>query len=271
MKLKIWLFSALVIGLFSCQSVPKDIIYLQDVDSYFQSQEHLAKKIVYEPIIKQNDQLLITVSSPIPDQTQVAQFNMPMNTAMAAGDARVSTSLSIQTYIVDINGDINFPVIGKISVARLSQSAAIQVLTEKIAAYLPEPIINLQIVEYGVTVLGEVLQPGRIEAINNRITIFEALGAAKDLTIYGDRRNVLLIRENNGEKELYRLDLTQASIINSPCYYLQQNDIIYVEPNKTRQRESTFGKRESFNINILSISLTAVSVLITLMSLIYKK
>ena len=264
MKLKIWLFSLLVIGLFSCRSVPKDIAYLQDADNYMQSKDSLAKKSAYEATIKQNDHLLITVSSPIPDQTQVAQFNLPMNTILAPGDVKIIQSQAIQTHIVDVNGDINFPIIGKVSVAGLSQSAVIQVLTEKIALYLPEPIINLQIISYKVTVLGEVLQPGPIEVTNGRMSILDALGAARDMTIYGDRRNILLIRDNKGERELHRLDLTQASIVDSPYFYLQQNDVIYVEPNKTRKRESAFGTGENYSATILSVSLTAVSVLITL-------
>ena len=264
MKLKIWLFSAVLLGLISCQSIPPNLAYLQDMESYMQSKEYAEEVFVYEPTIKVNDNLLITVSSPIPDQTQVAQFNLPMNTALSSGETRIIQAQAIQTYIVDVNGDINFPIIGKIPVVGLLRSEVIRRLTKEIEVFLPEPIVNLQIITYRITVLGEVGLPGRMEAINGRMTIFEALGAARDITIFGDRHNVLLIRENKGKKELHRLDLTQASIIDSPYYYLQQNDVIYVEPNQTRKLESSYGRRENYNIAMLSVSLTAVSVLITL-------
>ncbi|MDR1682454.1 MAG: polysaccharide export protein [Candidatus Symbiothrix sp.] len=263
MKLKIWLFSAFLSLLLSCQSVPQDIAYLQDLDLYLQSTRD-SLQTDYEAKIKHNDQLLITVSAPVLDQSQVAQFNLPMNVFLTPGETTVFQSQAIQTYTVDTKGDIHFPVVGKISIAGLKRSEAANLIAEKISAYLPDPIVNLQIISFKVMVLGEVLKPGQVDVSDGRLTILDAIGAAQDMTIYGDRTNVLVVREQNGHKEIYRLDLTKASIIDSPYYYLQQNDVVYVEPNKTRKRESRFGSGENYTATILTVSFSAISVLVTL-------
>jgi polysaccharide export outer membrane protein len=118
--------------------------------------------------------------------------------------------------------------------------------------------------------MGEVLTPGQIEVHDERISIFDALGAAGDLTIYGDRRHVNVIRENNGKKSLQQLDLTQSSIFTSPYYYLQQNDVVYVEPNKTRKKDSRIGSNDNFALSVYSISLTTISLLVTLYNVFLK-
>jgi polysaccharide export outer membrane protein len=254
----------------SCRSIPKDIAYFQDFDEYAKT-HNLAEFANYEVSIKNNDQLLISVSSPVLDQTQVAQFNLPMNTFLAPGETTIFQSQAIQTYTVDKTGFIHFPVIGKIQLAGLTRSQAVELITRKVSEYLPDPIVNFQIISFKVTILGEVFKPGPVDVGNERISIFDALGAAGDLTIYGDRRNVKLIRDNNGVQELYRIDLTKSDIFNSPYYYLQQNDVIYVEPNATKKRESNYGTGESYTLSIVSISFTAVSVLVSFLGILFGK
>jgi polysaccharide export outer membrane protein len=269
MKLKILFFPAVVVFLFSCRSVPTDIAYFQDFDTYIQ-QNRPENSSQYESTIRSNDRLSISVSSPVLDQTQVAQFNLPLNTHLAPGETTVAQSAVVQTYIVDKDGYIHFPVLGKLKLAGLTRSQAVELIAEKVSDYLPTPIINLQIISFKVTVLGEVFKPGPVEVKDERITIFDALGAVGDLTIYGDRRNVILARENNGVKELHKLDLTKAEIFNSPYYYLQQNDVVYVEPNNTKKKESHFGAGENYTLSILSISFTAISVLVSFLGLMSK-
>ncbi|MDR0799230.1 MAG: polysaccharide export protein [Dysgonamonadaceae bacterium] len=252
--------AAICIFLFSCQSTPKNISYFQDLDSYIA--QHQDIDIKYEPVIKNNDQLLITVTSPILDQAQVAQFNQPMNSYLAPGRSSVAQSPAIQTYTVNKNGMIDFPVLGKLHVQGLTKSQVIALITNKVSAYLAEPIVNLQIMSYRVTVLGEVMRPGPIAVSDERITILDAIGAVGDLTIYGNRENVRLIRDNNGKKEFYTINLTKSDIFAAPYYYLQQNDVIVVEPNNTKKRTSNFGSAENYRLSMFSLTFTALSVII---------
>ena len=270
MKFKFWLLIVPTIFFFSCRSVPTDIAYFQDFDEYIKTYQQQDSS-QYESIIKNNDRLFISISSPVLDQTQVAQFNLPVNAYLTPGETSVAQSSAVQTYTVDKNGYIHFPVVGQIQLAGLTRSQAVETITQKIMEYLPNPIVNLQIISFKVTVLGEVLKPGPVPVTDERISIFDALGAAGALTIYGDRRNVILIRDNNGAQELHKFDLTKSNLLTSPYYYLQQNDVVYVEPNPTRKKESKFGKEENYNISILSLSFTAVSVLISFLGILYRK
>ena len=257
MKIRFLLFGSFVVFFFSCRSVPKNVAYLQDFDRYIQM-VHPDASSAYDAIIKSNDQLTISVASPVLDQTQVAQFNLPANTVLVPGETFIMQSPVLQTYTVDPQGDIHFPVLGKIRLAGLTRSQAVDLIAQKVSDYLPNPIINLQIISYKITVLGEVFKPGPVEVPDGRVSIFDALGAAGDLTIYGDRRNVLLIRDNKG---IHKFDLTSVDIFNSPYYYLQQNDVIYVEPNDTRKTESKFGIADNYRLSIITISLSTLSVI----------
>jgi polysaccharide export outer membrane protein len=169
----------------------------------------------------------------------------------------------LQTYNVDIDGYINYPVIGRIKLEGMKKSEATKYLADMISKYVENPIINLQIISFRVIVLGEVGRPGPVAARNERLTILEAIGQAGDLTIFGERENVLLIRENDGIKQFARLDLTKADIFSSPYYYLQQNDVVVVETNDTRKRASKFGASENYRLAIYSSVLSTFSLLAT--------
>jgi polysaccharide export outer membrane protein len=260
MKIKIVFFSLLAILLYSCQSTPKNVAYFQNLSEYVK-QNHEDEYYKYEPIIKISDQLLITVSSPTLHQEIVAQFNLPVNSFLASGETLVAQTGNLQTYTVDTEGYIIFPVLGRIKMSDKTKSQAITYLTDMISKYAEEAIVNVQIVSFRVMVLGEVSRPGPVSARNERLTILEAIDMAGDLTIYGQRENVLLVREIDGKKEFARLDLTKAEIFSSPYYYLQQNDAIYVEANDARKRASKFGAAESYNMSIISLSFSALSVI----------
>ncbi|GBU07297.1 polysaccharide export outer membrane protein [Bacteroidales bacterium] len=219
----------------------------------------------YEARIKSNDRLLITVSSPTLSQEVVAQFNLPMTSFLSPGDVSVQTSSSIQTYLVDRDGYINFPVIGNIKLGELSIAEAKQSMAEKISTHINKPIINLEIISFKVTVMGEVFKPASIDVANGRISILDALGEVGDLTIYGNRKNVKIIRDNNGKKEFASLDLTSSSIFSSPYFYLQQNDVVIVEPNNTRKKESRYGESERYKLSVFSTALSSVSVIASTM------
>ena len=263
MRIKFLLFPALVGFFFSCRSVPNDVSYLQDFDRYLQSVRSDTLP-VYDAIIQSNDQLTILVTSPVLDQTQVAQFNLPANTFLATGETSISQSQAIQTYLVDPQGNINFPVIGKIRLAGLTRLQAAELISRKVSDYLPDPpIVNLQITSFRINVLGEVNRPGWVGTRDARMSIFEALGAAGDLTIYGDRRNVLLIRENNGVRNFHKFDLTSSDIFNSPYYYLRQNDMLYVMPNNIRISDSRFGMAQNYRLSVISLSIGTLSFIST--------
>lgn len=216
------------IMLSSC-SMAKKIPYFKDLES---SNEEIPV-VQNEPIIHNDDMLSIVVSAI--DPLTVAPFNLPIISYSSPGEEKLSTTPTMQPYVVDVNGEINFPILGKIKIGGLKKSEAANLIKNKLQPYLKDPIVTIQFLNYKITVLGEVQKPGTYTISNEHTSILQALGIAGDLTIYGRRDNVLLIREmSGGKKEYVRIDLTKNDILSSPFYYLQQNDVIYVEPNKTR-------------------------------------
>jgi len=267
MNLKILIILIFPAFFFSCMTVPKNVVYFQDLNKYQQNLRLTNDSGTYEPIIKKNDELLITVTAPVLDQESVAQFNLPMTIYLApveTGATNIQQSPSVQTYIVGRDGTINYPVIGRIPLAGLTLSQAIESIKKSVSNYVKDPVINLKIMSFKITVLGEVLKPGTYPVTQEKISVLDAIGAANDLTIYGDRKNVLLIRENNdGSLNFHRFDLTSSDLFTSPYYYLQQNDKIVVEPNKTRQLESKYGPADNYKLSVFSMVFSAISVIAT--------
>jgi len=267
MKLKIFLILLSPALLFSCMTPPKNVAYFQDLEKYLQNKVDGSNPLMYEPVIKKFDELMIIVSAPVLEQVTVAQFNLPMTSYLNVGDlgeTNVQQSPSIQTYTVDFDGSINYPVIGKIHLAGLTKSKAIENIKNLVSKYvdIDNPIITLKIMSFNVSVLGEVLKPGTIPVKQEKMSILDAIGAAGDLTIHGNRERVLVIRENsNGYQDFHWVDLTKSDIFSSPYYYLQQNDKIIVEPNKTKQLESKYGVAEGYKLSVFSMVFSAVSVI----------
>jgi len=264
MKLKILFILTFPAFFFSCMTTPKNIIHFQDLNKYQQNQIMASDSGAYEPVIKKFDELLITVTAPVLDQETVAQFNLPMTAYLTQGETgatNVQQSPVVQTYIVDREGTINYPVIGRIPLAGLTLSQAIEHIKKLVSNYVTDPVINLRIMSFKVTVLGEVLKPGPIPVNQEKISILDAIGAAGSMTIFGDRKNVLLIREkNDGSNEFIRFDLTKSDLFTSPYYYLQQNDKIIVEPNRTRQLDSKFGTADGYKLSVFSMVFSAISI-----------
>lgn len=178
------------------------------------------------------DALTITVNAL--DLEAVESFNMPIYNPGQVGTDRVYSSYQLQYYLVDKNGCINFPTLGKIHVEGMTISQLTDTLTTEISKSVNDPIVNVHFANYQITVLGEVTRPGRYSVSSERITILDALGLAGDMTPYGKRDNILIARETNGKMQFERLNINEASIFTSPFFYLQQNDVIYVEPNGVR-------------------------------------
>jgi len=264
MKLKEIIFVLLFPAFFfSCMTQPKNIAYFQDLDSYKQKHQNVSETVSYEPIIKNHDELLITVSAPVLNQLKVAQFNLPMTAYLSAGEeSNVQQSPSFLTFTVEHDGCINYPVIGRIQLAGLTKSKAIERIKDLVSEHVDEPVVTIKIMSFQVTVLGEVMKPGPIPVKTEKITILDAIGAAGDMTIYGNRKNVLLIRENNnGTNDYIRFDLTSSDLFSSPYYHLQQNDKIVIEPSKTRQLDSKYGVADSYKLSVYSMIFSAVSII----------
>lgn len=249
--LPVFLFLGLVFVMSSCGS-RKSMVYMQPDSTAINStyEQHI-------PTIQSNDMLTISVSATDPKAT--LPFNL-MNTFSATMTS--NTDLAMRpTYTVDQDGNIDFPVLGKVKLGGLTRVEAIQVLKEKLSSYIVDPGVNMNFTNFRVSVLGEVARPGSFTLPTERVTVLEALGMAGDMTIRGVRNNVLVIREVNGSKTMSRLDLTSQDVLNSPYYYLAQNDVVYVEPNKAQINNSKLGANTNIIISIAGLLITVISVL----------
>jgi polysaccharide export outer membrane protein len=212
----------------------------------------------YVPKIQINDILTIVVTAADPKVT--IPFN-PLS-SMPTSNMTQAVDLALRpTYTVDDKGDITLPMLGKVHVEGLTRLEAIEKLRSELSRYIKDPGVNMNFNNFRVSVLGEVAKPGSFIMPTERVTVLEALGMAGDLTIRGVRDNVLLIREIDGQKTMHRLDLTQQSTLNSPYYYLAQNDVIYVEPNKAQINNSKLGANSNIIISVASLLITVISVL----------
>lgn len=249
-----------IVGLTACAS-RKEIVYLQDMPPF--EKEQISRE--YEVKIQKDDLLGITVNSKNPELA--LPFNMPVVAYQAGrGDpASVSAAQQLQGHLVNKEGNIDFPMLGKLHVEGLTRLELTELIRRKLVEedYIKDPIVTIKFLNFKVSVLGEVARPGTFTVSSDRLTLLEALGMAGDLTIYGKRDRVAVIRESNGVREIVYHDLRTKDIFASPCYYLQQNDIVYVEPNKRKAEQSGINQNNTVGVWVSVISLlTTVSVLI---------
>ena len=238
----------------SCVS-RKKIAYFQDLPE-LQAEVDLAKSSLE---IQPNDLLTITVSAANIEAVQ--PFNLPLTSAPNLAGGGVGGRMELQSYLVDSDGNIEFPVLGTVHVAGLTRQELVEKLKEEISEYVQNPIVNIKIVNFQVTVLGEVVRPGTFTVPDERISLPKALGLAGDLSIYGQRDNVLVMREAGGKTEYAYIDLTSSDFINSPYYYLQQNDVIYVEPNSAQRQGASYNRNASVYISIASVLISLIVVI----------
>ncbi|MBP3942180.1 polysaccharide biosynthesis/export family protein [Sphingobacteriaceae bacterium WQ 2009] len=243
-------FLAILLIATSCAS-RKDVVYFQpdetELNTVFEN---------FRPKIQINDALVIIVSAADPKALQ--SFNQQAVNQQIAN----STDNSFKpTYYVDEAGFIDYPILGKIKVTGLTRMELVDKMRELLNKYVVQPTVNITIANFKVTVVGEVAKPGTFSLTSDRITIMEALGMAGDLTLKAKRSNVLVVREIDGKKEMHRIDLTQEASLNSPVYYLVQNDMVYVEPNKTQVRNSGLGQNTNIIVSVAGLLITVISVL----------
>ena len=254
--------------LFSSCKTPMDVAYLQGIDSISKEQMERMSQ-TYAAIICEDDLLTITVTAW--DPTVVAPFNPPTYTFVQQGETNVNATQQLQTYLVDKEGKINFPVLGRIQAAGLSKHELSMFLLDAIRKYANDAMVNIQIVNFKVSIVGDVARPGLINVRNDRITILDAIAQSGDLTINGNRKNILIIRDNNGSPEFGRIDLTDPALFASPYFYLKQNDMVYVEPNDAKKRNANYSSAQQYNVSIVSTILTGVNILGTLLLAITRK
>lgn len=262
-KLLFPILAAVVVLILDGCSSAKQVPYFQNIDQI--SLE--ASKGLYDAKIMPKDQLTITVSTT--DPAAATPFNLAITNTLGATGQLSTGAGALQSYLVDNNGDIEYPVVGRIHVAGLTKDQCQNLIKQKISAYLAKeenPIVTVRQASYRVTVAGEVGRPGVIPVSTEKISIVEALAQAGDLTIYGKRDNVLLIREDaQGEKHAIRLNLNDANIINSPYYYLQQNDIVYVQPNGVKAQNSGIGQSTTLWFSVVGIITSVASLVINIL------
>lgn len=223
------------------------------INANFQSQSELTVRI--------GDALTIYVSAL--DLEAVVPYNLPAVVYATPGSTTLSTTPALQYYVVDEAGDIEFPVLGKLHVAGLKRNEVEALVKEKLEAQVLNPQVHAHIVNAKVSVLGEVTRPGNVPMTGGRLTLFDALAYAGDMTPYGRRDNVLVTREVDGKLEIARLNLRDASIFTSPYFFLQQNDVVYVSPNKVRAVSSA---NASLWFSLVSTMASAATVIVTVVN-----
>ena len=260
-------FSAILLGLVSCNpETYKKINYLQDIEG----DTSMSMKVNRGIIIQPQDQLSIIVTSR--DPKMAVPFNLSVSNFYTGSELASSGGASqrITGYVVNNEGNITFPSLGNLHAAGLNRWELQDLIKDRLAdeGLLKDAVVTVEFLNFKVSVLGEVASPGTYSVTGDKITILQALALARDLTIYGQRENVQVIREQTGQRQIYTLDLTSSSIFDSPAYYLQQNDVVYVTPSKVRAGQGeineNYFKSGSFWISLASISATMATLVINI-------
>jgi polysaccharide export outer membrane protein len=255
----LFICSIVIVCIVSC-GTPEKVVYFQDARTFnsFRSID------AFQVYIHQDDMLAIMVNS---QATEAAlPFNLPMSNYYIGGDSYGQQRLL--GYLVDKEGCIDFPVLGKLKVEGLTRNQLRDMIKDKLrnSGQLKDPIVSVNFLNFKVSVIGEVSRPGSFNVTGERITLLEALSMAGDLTIYGRRDRIAVIRESEGKRSILYHDITRTEIFESPCYYLQQNDIVYVEPNNRKAQQSEINQNNNASIwlSVVSVIMTATSVIINL-------
>ena len=251
-----------VLALSSCRTV-KDIAYFQNkaVNQPEKIDKHAG--IVIQP----KDMLSIVVSSRNPEL--VAMFNLPVISYQAGSEVAATSAYNqrLMGYVVDNNGCIDFPVLGELKVAGMTRWELSEMIKNRLLSegLLSDAVVTVQFMNFKVSVIGEVNSPGTYTLNNDKVTILQAISLARDLTIFGQRENVCVIREREGERVIYEINLCDVSMFNSPAYYLQQNDVVYVQPSEIKARQSTTDDKA---LRMTSIFVSGGSLLVSIAALI---
>lgn len=209
-----------------------------------------------------DDELLITVTSLLPEAS--AMYNLPMVNLATKGAVSATGNVAMQTYIVDSQGDIRFPMIGKIHVAGMTTNELTDFLVQNISKEVDDPIVRVEVVNFAINVMGEVKTPGRYNFKTQQVTVLDALATAGDLSEYGRRDNVLLVRRDGGKTIYHRFNLRDAESMNSPYFFLKQNDVIYVEADDVKAGNAKYSTNNSYKLSLASTIVSTISVIASL-------
>jgi len=253
-KLKRTIFLCLLVILNNYCS-PRNLTYFYDLP---EDKNYSAKIVFDEPKIQPHDLLSITVNSLNPESNLL--FNTGVIT-MANSNYNLETPMTTvnEGYVVDKEGNINFPVLGKFNISGLTKEEASKKLSTEIKSYINNPIINVRFQNFRITVIGEVNKPSTFTLATERVNILEAIGMAGDLTLYGKRENILLIREIDGIRSVIKLNLNSKELFESPYYHLKQNDVVYVEPDRMKHVQASTNQK---NLTIAGMGVTILVALI---------
>ncbi len=257
----IFIFAAAMLLLGAC-SAPNNISYFQNrlVDHPEQIDKHGGI------VIQSKDMLSIVVSSKNPEL--VVMFNLPVVTYQAGSEfSSIGGYQRLMGYVVDNEGFIDFPILGRLKVSGLTRWELAEHIKGRLLSegYLSDAVVVVEFLNFKVSVIGEVNSPGTYTIEGDKVTVLQAISLAKDLTIFGQRENVTVIRERDGERVMYQINLCDVSMFNSPAYYLQQNDIVYVEPSKIKSRQSTTDDKA---LRMTSIMVSSGSLLVSIATLV---
>ena len=251
-----------VLALGSCTSY-KNVPYLQNPEAVNHAVQN---EPLYDARIMPKDLISITVNTSDPQAS--APFNLTMQTQLNASikDVNTTSAPTLQQYLVDNSGEIDFPVLGRLKVGGLTKSEAENLIRDRLVPFLKEkPIVTVRMTNYKISVIGEVNKPGTFTVSNEKVNVLEALAMAGDMTVYGVRDNVKLIREDAaGKREIITLNLNSSDIVLSPYYYLKQNDILYVTPNKTKAKNSDIGNSTTLWFSATSILVSVASLIVNI-------
>lgn len=260
LSIKICLTFSFICGLMlqSC-IVTKNAVYFTDISDTLAHKELIPSKFE-EPVIQPDD--ILTISVQTIDPTTTAAVNQVSSMPAVGSSSAFSMGQQvISGFLVDKNGNVNMPMLGSMKLSGLTSFQAREIIQQRASVYFKEPTVQVRFANYKITVIGEVARPATYTVPNEKVTLLDALGLAGDLTIYGKRENVLLVRDTNGKKEFVRFNLNSVDIFKSPYFYLKQNDVIYVEPGKAKIAANNAARTQTLALvgTILSVLIVAIT------------
>lgn len=250
---------AAIVALASCSTSKRyPLPYFMDIDQVAQGlplDDYIVK-------IEPSDELFITINSVDPAAT--AGYNLPVSNPATISGLTSYSNPQQQTFIVDSNGYIEMPILGKIKVEGITTEELAAHLEDLVSKDVKDPVVRVELMNFKVNVAGEVARPGSINVHSPRFSVLDAISAAGDLTVFGERDNVLVIREENGKRYYERINLNSAEALNSPFFYLKQNDYVYVTPNGIRQDNSKYNQNNAYKLSVISTVVGTASVIASL-------
>lgn len=254
---KFFYLIAAILFMSSCGVKYKSVPYFTDLPADSVIQEKILNQTILK--IQKNDILAITVSSLNPEASAI--FNMGTTSSIQGNTTgTINPTYTANGFMVDEKGTIQLPLVGSVQIEGLTTTQARELIQSKLIAYLKEPVVSLRLVNFRVTVLGDVLRPGVYPVNNERVNVSEALSMSGDLTITAQRNNVLLVREIDGKRQYIRLNMQSKELFNSPFYYLQNNDVIYVQPGSAKYASVDSSYR---NVSIVLSALSVIALIIS--------